>query len=71
MNLLKCIESGVVEAIGFVNQNSALQSIFFPHVYHNLDGIPVKIDGNASNKNGQLMLMEIIIASYLIYFMST
>ena len=68
--LLKRIESGVVAAIGFVNQNASPQYLFYPYVYHDLDGNAVKIVDNASNKKGHFMLMEIDIESNLTYFAS-
>ena len=37
-------------------------------MYHDLDGNAVKIVGNATNKKGHFMMMEIDIESNLTYF---
>ena len=66
--LVKRIQSGLIGAIGSVNQNLTLQWIVCPQVYFDTDGNPTHIVGNMSNKMDTFGLLKISIEEAVKYF---
>ena len=57
--MLNMIIAYTLAAIGLPNVNGKMMWIYFPCIHKDLEGRPVTIVGNASNKKGKFALVEI------------
>ena len=65
--IINGIRGKYIAGIGTLNHNRVLQYLFNCHVYADMNGNPIKIVGNMSNKKGEFAMGEINIGA-LSYF---
>ena len=66
--LVNTIRANTISAIGTAAFDTLrVQYIFDPKIYTKLDGMPISIIGNASNKMGEFSLVHLCIASIALF----